>query len=250
MRTNMDSESLNFLRRIGLNQYESRVYLSLLHSGPTSASDLSDLASIPRPRTYDVLDKLEKKGFIAVQPGRPTKFRSIDIKESFANLRRRREAELAAEIEELKRLEDKLVERSRGAKAPEKVATGDYVWVLKDRANIYSKIEHMIHGASREVLVATNERGLKRKLETHCDALRKAKGRGVSVRLIAPVSSEAVAKRAAECGALVKRDNPHRFVIADDDVMLFLTSDENDKTEVGAWIKSPFFAQSLRKMLP
>jgi sugar-specific transcriptional regulator TrmB len=250
MKTGMDSEALNLLRRIGLNQYESRVYLSLLHSGPTSASDLSDIASIPRPRTYDVLDKLEKKGFITTQPGRPTKFRAIDIKESFANLRKRKEAELAQEMEDLKRFEDKLVERARAVKAPEKVTTGDYVWVLKDRANIYSKIENMIHGASRDIVLATNERGLKRKLDTHCDALRKARMRGVNVRIISPVSSEAIVKRAAECGALVKRDNPHRLVIADDDVLLFLTPDDSEKTEVGAWIKSPYFAQNLKKMLP
>jgi sugar-specific transcriptional regulator TrmB len=250
MKTTMDAEALNLLHRAGLNQYESRVYLSLLHTGSTSASDLSDTASIPRPRTYDVLDKLEKKGFIAVQPGRPTKFKAIDIKEAFANLRRRKESEVASEIDELKRLEEKFVERARGAKVPEKVTTGDYVWVLKDRANIYSKIEHMIHGAGRDITIATNERGLRRKLETHCDALRRARARGVSVRIIAPASNEALAKKAAECGSLIKRDNQHRFVIADDDVLLFLTPDDNDKTEVGAWIKSPFFAQNLRKTVP
>ncbi|MDO8481069.1 MAG: helix-turn-helix domain-containing protein, partial [Nanoarchaeota archaeon] len=48
----------------GLNIYEARIYTSILSRGICSAGELADMSGVPRSRCYDVLESLEKKGFV------------------------------------------------------------------------------------------------------------------------------------------------------------------------------------------
>jgi len=49
------------LKEFGLNIYESKLWTALLSMGVATAGELSDVANVPRSRTYDVLESLEKK---------------------------------------------------------------------------------------------------------------------------------------------------------------------------------------------
>ena len=58
---------LNKLRHyFGLNLYEVRIWTALLSRGISSAGELADISDVPRSRAYDVLESLEKKGFIVI----------------------------------------------------------------------------------------------------------------------------------------------------------------------------------------
>ena len=46
-----------------LNLYEVKIWTALLSRGVSTAGELSDIANVPRSRSYDVLESLEKKGF-------------------------------------------------------------------------------------------------------------------------------------------------------------------------------------------
>jgi sugar-specific transcriptional regulator TrmB len=246
MKLSMNKELLALLSRLGLNQYESRLYLALLNTGSASASDLSDLANIPRPRTYDVLEKLEKTGFIATQPGRPTKFKALGVIEAFENLKRRKREELDKELQEIDKIAKELKIKIKTSEPLESVDVSDFVWVLRNRDNIYSRLGEILGGAQKDIIIATTENGLKRKITNYEDVLRKAKERGVKIRFIVPRETEHT-KRASKLGDVVIKDHGHRFVVADDHAMLFLTPEDNERKEVGAWIKSPYFANSLRR---
>lgn len=239
---------VSLLRRLGLNQYESRLYLALLGSGSSTASDLSGVANIPRPRTYDVLDKLEKYGFVTVQPGRPTKFNAVGIEEAFDNLKKRKASEFEKELEEINKIGISLRGKIKITEPLEAADTTDFVWVLKSRDVIYSKLNSLIQNAKDTIIISTTNKGLKRKLKNHEKSLKKAKERGVDIRFIVPKETE-YSKKARKLGDVVFRDHGHRFAIADDQVLLFLTSEEDEKKEVGAWIKSPYFAKGIRKLV-
>ncbi len=43
-----------------LNIYETKVWLALLSRGISSAGEIAEVSSVPRSRTYDVLEGLEK----------------------------------------------------------------------------------------------------------------------------------------------------------------------------------------------
>ena len=241
----MDSETLNLLRRIGLNQYESKTYFSLLNAGPTSASEIGSLADIPRPRTYDVLDKLEKKGFISIQPGRPTKFKAIGLIDAVDFLKDKRKEEFDKSIEEIEELRIKLSQKIKTAKPEKKEDADDYVWVMKDKKSLHSKIESLIQSAKDNILIATTDSGLKHKMEAFEPHLRKASKRGVAVRIVSPLTDADLTKKVSEFADVVKRNHNHRFMVIDNDVVLFLTPEEHER-EVGTWIKSPYVANNFR----
>ena len=68
-------EFLSRLRKIfDLNLYEVKVWTALLSRGTSTAGELSNISDVPRSRTYDVLESLEKKGFIIMKLGKPIKF--------------------------------------------------------------------------------------------------------------------------------------------------------------------------------
>ena len=74
-------EFLSRLRRyFNLNLYEVKIWTALLSRGVSTAGELSDIANVPRSRSYDVLESLEKKGFIksVEKKGKKTK-RTIEI---------------------------------------------------------------------------------------------------------------------------------------------------------------------------
>ena len=55
-------EFLGKLRRyFALNLYEVKIWTALLSRGVSTAGELSDIANVPRSRSYDVLESLEKK---------------------------------------------------------------------------------------------------------------------------------------------------------------------------------------------
>ena len=65
------------LKEFGLNIYESKLWTALLSMGVATAGELSDVANVPRSRTYDVLESLEKKGFIIMKIGKPIKYLAV-----------------------------------------------------------------------------------------------------------------------------------------------------------------------------
>jgi len=247
MKKCMDPEILALFRRVGLNQYESKVYFALLNAGSTSATEIGSLADIPRPRTYDVLDKLEKKGFITMQPGRPTKFKAVNLNEAIAFLKSRKAEEFNKRLSEIEDIKSRLSEKIKLEKPEEKIEAEDYVWVIKDRKNLYSKIENLIHSAKNSILIATSETGLKRKVGSFETALKKAYKRGVDIKVVSPAANSDLVKKVCEFATVVKKDHNHRMMVIDNDVVLFLTPETDDK-EIGTWIKSPYIAENFRNL--
>ena len=82
-------EFLGRLRKIfDLNLYEVKVWTALLSRGTSTAGELSTISDVPRSRTYDILESLEKKGFIVMKLGKPIKFVAINPKKLLKELRK------------------------------------------------------------------------------------------------------------------------------------------------------------------
>ncbi|MEM3766482.1 MAG: helix-turn-helix domain-containing protein, partial [Candidatus Bathyarchaeia archaeon] len=63
-----------FLKKVGLTDYEVDAYLTLLEKGALTARQISYGAQIPPSKVYQVLNSLEKKGWIEVSRKRPSKY--------------------------------------------------------------------------------------------------------------------------------------------------------------------------------
>src|SRR5260370_21732100 len=62
------------LKDFGLTEYEVKVYISLVESGPLAAAQLSRSASVPYSKIYEILGNLERKGWVETEQGRPSKY--------------------------------------------------------------------------------------------------------------------------------------------------------------------------------
>ncbi len=77
----ISKEFLNKLKDFNLNSYESKLWVALLSRGISTAGELSDISNVPRSRAYDVLESLEKKGFIIVKIGKPIRYLAVKPRE-------------------------------------------------------------------------------------------------------------------------------------------------------------------------
>lgn len=55
---------LQKIQMLGLNQYETKAYISLVQQGASSAYQVSKNSGVPRARIYEILNTLEQKGIV------------------------------------------------------------------------------------------------------------------------------------------------------------------------------------------
>lgn len=253
-------EFLSRIRKIfDLNLYEARVWTALLSRGVSTAGELSNISDVPRSRTYDILESLEKKGFIVMKIGKPIKFVALKPEEVVERVKKNlivSAQERSKRLEELKGdnvLEELNLLFRNGVKF---VEPADLSGSLRGRQNMYNHLDMMIRSAEKTVTIVTTAEGLNRKMEALTPAFEKAKKRGVVIRIAAPISdsNSKVAKdlsRFAEVKDTSGLGLNGRFAIVDSDQLIFMLLD--DKTvhpnyDVAVWISTPFFAKSLEQM--
>jgi len=76
------------LQRIGLTEYESKAYLSLLRDHLNSAAKISEKSGVPRTKIYQVLESLEHKGWIQIYSGIPLLFKAVDPRAIFEKFKK------------------------------------------------------------------------------------------------------------------------------------------------------------------
>lgn len=247
-------EFLGRLRKIfGLNLYEVKVWTALLSRCVSTAGELSDISSVPRSRTYDILESLEKKGFVIMKLGKPIKFVALKPEEVVERVKRnvvRDAQDMSKRLEELKGsdvLEELTTLHTTGIKYIEPT---DLSGAVRGRNNIYNHMDMMIRGANKHVTIATTAEGLGRKFESLKSAIEKAKKKGVSVRIAAPVTPKnySVAKELNKIAEVRSGKIKSRFTMIDGKELMFLLLDDEDvhpNYDVGVWVNSPFFASAL-----
>ena len=250
-------EFLSKLRRyFSLNLYEVKIWTALLSRGVSTAGELSDIANVPRSRSYDVLESLEKKGFVIMKLGKPIKFVALKPDEVIERVKKNtvREAQdTNKRLDELKGSDilnelDGLYDN--GIKY---IEPSDLSGALKGRQNVYNHLDMMLRNAQKHATIVTTSEGLTRKYEHLKASLEKAKKRGVNVRIAAPITSKnyAVAKELSKYADIRSGKFKARFALADGKEMMFMVLDDEDvhpSYDVGIWANSPYFAQAMHNL--
>ncbi len=248
-------EFLSRLRKIfDLNLYEGKVWTALLSRGTSTAGELSNISDVPRSRTYDILESLEKKGFVIMKLGKPIKFIALKPAEVVERVKKNlvREAkEKTKRLENLK--EDEVLEElnSLFTKGVKFVEHSELSGSLKGRQNLYNHLDMMIRNAEKTVTIVTTREGINRKLEALGESLEKCKKRGVKVRIAAPIDSNNahIAKELKKFAEVRKMENMNaRFVIVDSNQIMFMLLDDekfHPNYDIGIWVNTEFFAQAL-----
>lgn len=247
-------EFLSRLRKIfDLNLYEVKVWTALLSRGVSTAGELSDISNVPRSRTYDILESLEKKGFIVLKLGKPIKFVALKPLEVVERVKRnvaRRAQNVSKRLEELKG-SDVLGELSTlfttGVKY---IDPTDLSSAIRGRNNIYNHLDMMIRGATKNLTIATTSDGLNRKFDSLKTAFEKAKRKGVNIKIAAPITAKnfKVAKDLSKFAEVRSGKVSTRFALLDNKESLFMVLNDQEvhpTYDVGVWINSPFFTGAL-----
>jgi len=251
-------EFLSRLRKIfDLNLYEVKVWTALLSRGTSTAGELSSISDVPRSRTYDILESLEKKGFVIMKLGKPIKFVALKPDEVIERVKKnlmRSAKERTQRLETLK--SDEVLEElnSLFTKGVKFVEPSDLSGSLKGRQNLYNHLDMMVRDAEKTVTIVTTAEGLNRKLEALMFSLEKCKKRGVKIKVAAPINNNNIKvardfKRVAEVRNLDKINA--RFVIIDSNQLIFMLLDDekfHPNYDIGVWINTEFFALALEQL--
>ncbi len=251
-------EFLGRLRKIfDLNMYEVKVWTALLSRGVSTAGELSNISDVPRSRTYDILETLEKKGFIVMKLGKPIKFVALKPEEVIERVKKnliKGADEKSKRLDKLKG-EDILNElNSLFTNGVKFVEPSDLSGSLRGRQNVYNHLDMMIREAEKTITIVTTAPGLNRKLEALMPSFEKAKKRGVVIRIASQITAEnkQVAKDLSKV-AEVKNSNEvrARFAIVDSNQLLFMILDDekvHPNYDVAIWLSTDFFAVAMEQL--
>src|SRR3989344_7690541 len=151
-----------------LNIYEVKIWTALLSRGVAAAGELSDMSNVPRSRSYDVLESLEKKGFIIMKLGKPIRYIAVPPEEIVKRMKNiiHEEAETRSDMLEKVRKEDLFGELELLYKQGiEHIDPTSLAGSIKGRTALYSQLSTMLDNAQKEILIMTSEQGLARKAE-------------------------------------------------------------------------------------
>ena len=248
-------EFLSKLRQFfGLNLYEVRIWTALLSRGVSTAGELSDIGDVPRSRAYDVLESLEKKGFVVMKLGKPIKYLAVEPNEVVERVKKNIREDADKNITKLKDLTNSEVLNELNSLHTigiEFVEPSDLSGAIRGRHNIYTHLETMIKKAEKSVTIMTTSKGVLRKIEVLSPVIQKLSKKNVKVRIAAPINKETKSAvkdimKHAEVKDLKKMDA--RFVIVDGKELMFMVMNDSDvhpSYDVGVWVNTPYFANAL-----
>jgi sugar-specific transcriptional regulator TrmB len=231
IRVAVENREVAALKRLGLTEYESRIYLALIKMGPKKASEVSFFAQVPRTKAYGAIRELERKGLLRIIGGKPELYAPSSPNETLAPLVTQLNSELKDSEDMIQSL-TVLFESSQYTKryeAPREVAE---FWQIDGRKKVFDKIGEILRDAAKSVNYYTDVRGLIRAYKAHSDALEKARKRGVVVRVLALVSAEnaSVAQEFSEIVDLKRLDKAlgPSFISVDSHELLVIESRPSD----------------------
>jgi HTH-type transcriptional regulator, sugar sensing transcriptional regulator len=237
----MKIEPVEEIQKLGLNNYEARVYLALMERDSLSVSEVAKISKVPRVRTYDILETLVGRGLASLRPGKYMKYSAIDfdtLGNKLIDQIEKRYFEEKNTIEKVtltlkKQLEPTIQKRNNRENNPL-----DYIEIIKNSNQMYRKFIDLYNKAQKEFLnfskppysVPSNAT-IDERTKVECNAL----GRGVVVKVLyeIPTEKEAIEACYDDIDMSVKygeqarviRELPMKMAIFDERIVLLALED-------------------------
>ena len=236
-----------------LNIYETKVWLALLSKGIASAGEVAEISGVPRSRTYDVLESLEKRGYAKIKIGKPVKYIAVKPTEIIEKIKSNATNEAQEKIKSLSNLKEtkeytELEQLYTSGIDP--VRSQEITGALKGRSNILSRLKEIIESTEKEIFICTSVLDFEDKSRALIPLLEKAAKKNVKVRLALSGSSDSIKKFAAKHAFKVKQiESKARIFMSDRKEILFMITPLNSEEEIGIWLNSSYFTDSLTEVL-
>lgn len=167
---------IEYLKDLGLGEYQSKVFATLALKGPMKAIDAARESGVPQSKIYWALEHLISKQLVEVLEGRPKEYKAVDAEIGIRSIIDSHEKKLSRHKDLQKEVVNFLrSERSGG--------TLDGIWTIRGRhfREFFNKTAEMIDRSSRYVFGVTRDFSKSVGLS---DAVRGAIKRGVKIRVI------------------------------------------------------------------
>jgi len=249
----------DFLKKLkgafDLNEYEVKIWAALLSRGISSAGELSEISNVPRSRSYDVLETLEKKGFVMMKLGKPIKYMAIKPEEVLKRVKNsitRNAEEHAKMLDEIKGTElykELSLLHDNGIK---KIDASTLSGAIRGRSKIYDQMEGMIRNAKKSVIIMTTSKGLLQKYDMLKSTLKKLKNVNVKIATQITKDNKELAedlKKFADVRNIPQVNS--RFCIVDGKELIFMMLDDekvHENYDIGIWVDTNYFASALEQM--
>jgi len=234
-----------------LNIYETKVWLALLSKGISSAGEIAELSGVPRSRTYDVLESLEKRGFVIQKLGKPVKYIAVKPQVVIEKLKNNTTKHAEEKIKTLSNLKEtteykELQELHKTGIEP--IKNHELSTSIKGRSNLYLQMRTLMENAENMVYLTSSAYELLSKQKMFKDTFTKLKKRKVDIKVMIADDEEEARKLSKKLGVTIKSKPINaRFIITDRTELIFTIKPTNvhEDFDYGVWINSPFFTNSL-----
>ncbi len=233
-----------------LNIYETKVWLALLSKGIASAGEIAELSGVPRSRTYDVLESLEKEGFAIAKLGKPVKYIAVKPttvveKLKTTTLKKANEnVQMLANLKETKEYTELEELYNTGI---EPVRHDNVSGAIKGKANVFNHLKELLESAKKEVIICTSVSEVNEKSRIFSSLFSNLNKRKINVKVALSGDEAEIKKINAKfkINAQSLDINSRFFVIDKEQVLFMLSQTSKDEEELGVWINSNFFVNSL-----
>jgi len=249
----------DFLKKLravfDLNIYEVKIWTALLSKGISSAGELSDISDVPRSRAYDILESLEKKGFVLMKIGKPIKYIAVEPKEILHRVKKGLKEQAEERVKNLEDVKDTKIFNDLELlhkQGIENIDPASLSGSIKGRKHIYNQMETVIREAKNSVSIMTTAEGFLRKTDFLKPILKKLKN--VNVKILTQntkETKEAVKELNGLASVKFSDDLNSRFCIVDGKNLVFTMLNDKDVHEsydIGVWVNTEFFASALQNM--
>ena len=233
-----------------LNIYETKVWLALLSKGIASAGEIAELSGVPRSRTYDVLESLEKEGFAIAKLGKPVKYIAVKpttVVEKLKTTTLKKANESVQMLSNLKETKEYTELEELYDTGIEPVRHDNVSGAIKGKANVFNHLKELLESAKKEVIICTSASEVNEKSRIFSSLFSNLKKKKISVK-IALSGDEAEIKKINgkfKINAQPLDINSRFFVIDKEQILFMLSQSSKDEEELGVWINSNFFVNSL-----
>ncbi|MFC6941407.1 TrmB family transcriptional regulator [Salinirubellus sp. GCM10025818] len=238
-----ESGAVAALERLGLPNYEARVFVALQRLGTATAREIHESSGLPRSQVYGAADELEDRGLVDVQQSRPKRYHAVDLEQARDILTRAFERDRERAFD---RLESVRSRREIPDERPEEI------WTLTGRAAIDGRVGTLLEEAEESVLVSVTD--LTYLPDAVAETLEARVADGLDV--IGITEDRAVAERFEALG-LETIEPPARFretdekrgtrlLLVDDDALLVAVESSE---EVAVWSVGTTFATVFGQLI-
>jgi len=235
-----------------LNLYETKVWLALLSKGVASVGEVATISRVPRSRTYDVLESLEKKGFAIIRMGKPVKYLGVKpqiILERIKTDIRKNAEDRVNDMIKIKETEEfmQLEELYKQGITP--IKREDISASLRGKSNISNFLKEIIKNAEKEVIICTNAEEIRLKAKLFSQTIEILKQGNIKIKIALSGDAKTIKEIENKLQIKVKRiEIDAKFFIIDRKEILFYISKYGDGEDIAVWLNSDFFAEAFSSL--